>query len=172
MSRIGKIPVNIPENVEVIIKNNLIIVKGPLGSLDLSYPEEILLTVKDNKIYVYSDDSKLWGTYRSLIEQLVIGVSEGYTYNLELIGVGYKAFVENTNLILKVGYSHSIIPSIPKDISITCRKPTYISIFGINKYLVTQQAAKIRDYNKPEPYKGKGIIYENELIYRKEGKKK
>lgn len=172
MSRIGRLPVNVPENVEMNLCKNLIMFKGPLGESNLNIPEGLLITHKENKIYIQSNDKKIWGTFRTLIEQHIIGVTEGYVYNLELVGVGYKGSVEGDSLVLKLGYSHDIVHKIKKNLNITCRKPTFISIFGIDKQYVSQEASRIRDYRKPEPYKGKGIIYENEIVIRKEGKKK
>lgn len=186
MSRIGKVPVYIPEGVEVLLdsQNNFvekkkfdsINIKGPLGKLTMCFnPKEIAITLTEDQISLNPLDiihRAKWGTYRTLVEQMIIGVSQGYMVNLELIGVGYKASVEDNKLTLKLGFSHDIIHKIPEGISIVCRKPTFLSILGINKQKVHEEASKIRSYKKPEPYKGKGILYENETILRKEGKKK
>lgn len=177
MSRIGKVPVSIPDGITVTQSLNNLLVKGPLGTLDLYYTKDVSIRIIDGKILLdpLKDTKKshaLWGTYRSLIEQMILGVSQGYVTNLELVGVGYKASVTDDRLTLKVGLSHDIIHSIPEGISISCLKPTLISIRGISKQKVNLEASRIRSYKCPEPYKGKGILYENEKIKLKEGKKK
>lgn len=175
MSRIGKMPISVPDTVQITVLNHTVMIKGPLGTLSLKYDANIEITIDNDTLLVkpLNDQSnKLWGTYRTLLDQMIIGVTQGYVYNLELIGVGYKASVESQNLVLKLGFSHDVVHPIRDGVNIICRKPTFISIIGIDKQLVSQEAAKIRSYKKPEPYKGKGIIYENEVIVRKEGKKK
>nr|YP_007890493.1 ribosomal protein L6 [Andalucia godoyi]AGH23987.1 ribosomal protein L6 [Andalucia godoyi] len=179
MSRIGKMPVSIPEGIEVIQRSEVLEIKGPLGELCLSFEAAKCLEVQiqDSMITLSPREQtkqarSLWGTYRSLLEQKMIGVSQGYVTNLELVGVGYKASREGNLLVLKVGYSHEIRHVIPEGITISCVKPTYLSIRGIDKQKVNLEAARLRAYKKPEPYKGKGILYENEKIKLKEGKKK
>lgn len=177
MSRIGKVPIIVPEGIEIKYGEQKFSVKGPLGHLSMEFQSDINILLSEGKIELtpnnHSKKSKsLWGTYRSLIEQMILGVSQGYVTNLELVGVGYKASVSGKELILKVGFSHDIVHVIPDDIEISCIKPTLISIRGINKQLVNLEASRIRGYKYPEPYKGKGILYENEKIKLKEGKKK
>lgn len=175
MSRIGKVPISIPEGINIKLSDTEINVSGPLGSLNMPIDQKISINILEDQILVSPKEEQykaLWGTYRTLIEQLIIGSSQGYVVNLELVGVGYKATVEENKLILKLGYSHDITHIIPEGIQVICRRPTFISIIGINKQKVHQEAARIRAYKKPEPYKGKGILYENEVIIKKEGKKK
>lgn len=175
MSRIGKLPISVPDTVQVTKQDSIIHVKGPLGMLCMPYNPTVNVSIQDDQVILSPtspESRKLWGTYRTLIEQMVIGVTQGYVYNLELVGVGYKASLEGRKLVLKLGFSHDINHPIPDGVSITCQKPTFISITGIDKQLVSQEAAIIRSYKSPEPYKGKGIIYENEILIRKEGKKK
>ena len=177
MSRVGKNPVEVPNGVEVAINGAIVSAKGKLGQLAYETTPEVSVAMEDGKIVVKPvDDSKaaraMWGTTRSRIQNLVTGVSEGFTRNLEISGVGYRAAVQGKSLNLQLGYSHDINFEIPEGISITCEKPTSISIKGADKQRVGQVAAEIRAFRKPEPYKGKGIKYAEEQILRKEGKKK
>lgn len=178
MSRIGKYPVVIPEGVTVDIKDDVVTVKGKLGELSCSFDKaHVSAKVEDGKVVVKPLSESLtaralWGTTRANVNTLVKGVTEGYTKNLELVGVGYKARVEGTKLVLSLGFSHDVDFPAPQGIKISCDSPTQIKIFGVDKQLVGQVAAEIRKYRKPEPYKGKGVKYENEYIRRKEGKKK
>lgn len=177
MSRIGKVPIFVPEGVEIVQEQNSMTVKGPLGVLSLTYTSDVRILLTDGKIECFpNNESKrarsLWGTYRSLMEQMVLGVTQGYVTNLELVGVGYKASSTEKQLTLKVGLSHDVVHEIPLGIEISCLKPTLISIRGIDKQKVNLEASRIRSYKYPEPYKGKGILYENEKIKLKEGKKK
>ena len=178
MSRIGKYPVVIPQGVTVTVEGNKVTVKGKLGELSCTYDDGHVATkVEDNKVVVTPLSQTLaaralWGTTRANINTLVKGVSEGFTKNLELIGVGYKARVEGTKLVLSLGFSHDVNFPAPAGIKISCESPTQIKIFGVDKQLVGQVAAEIRKYRKPEPYKGKGVKYEGEYVRRKEGKKK
>lgn len=177
MSRIGKVPIEIPEGVKVMLEGKTINVDGKIGSLSLDWANDIDVKLEDNKIKVIAkNDSKkalsLWGLSRSLISNLVVGVSEGFKVILEINGVGYKAAVNGDILTLALGYSHDIKFLIPKGIEIKCPKPTIIEIFGSEKQRVGQIAALIRKLRLPEPYKGKGIKYSDEIIFRKEGKKK
>ncbi len=178
MSRVGKYPVNIPAGVTVAIEGNVVTVKGKLGELSCSFDDShIAAKVEDNKVVVTPHSQSLaaralWGTTRANINTLVKGVSEGFTKNLELVGVGYKAHMEGTKLVLSLGFSHDVNFPAPEGIKISCESPTQIKIFGVDKQLVGQVAAEIRKYRKPEPYKGKGVKYEGEYIRRKEGKKK
>ncbi len=177
MSRVGKNPVAIPSGVDVQIANQILTAKGKLGSLSIPVSSEVEASVEDGKVWVKpTSDSKrsrmMWGTTRALVNNMVTGVSKGFTVNLEINGVGYRAAVQGKILNLQLGYSHDVPFPIPDDVKITCEKPTSISITGADKQRVGQVAAVIRSYRKPEPYKGKGIKYETEKVLRKEGKKK
>ena len=179
MSRVGKYPVVIPAGVEVKIENNKVIAKGKNGELSFTFDDSHVSTkLEENKIVVtplsQSQQARaLWGTTRAQINSIVKGVSEGFTKQLELIGVGYKARLEGSNkLVLSLGFSHEVVFMAPEGIKITCVSPTQLTVFGANKQLVGQVADKIREYRKPEPYKGKGVRYTDEYVRRKEGKKK
>ena len=177
MSRVGSNPVEVPSGVEVAINDRLITAKGKLGQLSFEATDSVTMAMEDGQIVVRPvDESKtaraLWGTTRSRIQNLVSGVSEGFSKNLEITGVGYRAAVQGQALSLQLGYSHDIDYPIPEGITIKCEKPTSIAISGADKQRVGQVAAEIRAYRKPEPYKGKGIRYSDEIILRKEGKKK
>lgn len=177
MSRIGKIPVTVPSGVRVNIENSLLKVEGKIGMLQYAFPSEVTVDYADDKITVNpsnstSDSKAKWGLVRSLIFNMVKGVSEGWARNLEIVGVGYRASVVDGLLVLSLGYSHDIMYAIPSGVDIKCDKPTLISISGCDKQLVGQIAAEVRQFRKPEPYKGKGIKYSDEIIRRKDGKKK
>ncbi|MEI9983161.1 MAG: 50S ribosomal protein L6 [Aliidongia sp.] len=177
MSRIGKYPVPVPAGVEIQIVDHLLTAKGKLGSLSLSIAPEISASVEDGKVVVQpANDTKrarmLWGTTRALVNNMVTGVSKGFTVGLEINGVGYRAAVQGKTLNLQLGYSHDINFPIPSDVTITCEKPTAITVAGADKQRVGAVAAKIRSFRGPEPYKGKGVKYTTETIRRKEGKKK
>ena len=175
MSHVGKKPIEIPESITVSIDANLISVKGKLGELNLSFNDRMKVTLNDNKVVVdrptnQKSDCSLHGLTRSLINNMVIGVSEGYRKELILVGVGYTASAQSGHLLLNVGYSHAIYFEQPDGIKFETPSPTNIIITGIDKQLVGQVAAKIRSVRKPEPYKGKGIKYSDEHIRRKAGK--
>ena len=177
MSRIGKNPVEIPDGVDVRIDGQTVRAKGRLGELSATLVEEVVPTLEDKLLWVRPrDESKrartMWGTSRSIVANLVTGVSEGFTVNLEIVGVGYRAQVQGSDLVLQLGYSHEVRYPIDGDLTIKCERPTAISISGADKQKVGQAAAEIRAYRPPEPYKGKGIRYQGEYILRKEGKKK
>ena len=178
MSRIGKLPIHVPAGVTVTIKDSVVTVKGPKGEMTQAVNPDINVTLEDGVMHLTrpTDDKNhraLHGLYRSLINNMVIGVSEGYKKELELVGVGYKARVEgNHKLVLSLGFSHDVIFEAPKTINLACATPTQISVSGADKQLVGQIAAEIRKYRKPEPYKGKGVKYTGEYVRRKEGKKK
>jgi len=177
MSRIGKNPVEIPSGVEVKLDGADISVKGSKGQLNLTLVDEVTATVDDGKIVVMPrDDSKrarsMWGMQRTMVANLVNGVSNGFTRDLQISGVGYRASVQGRNLNLQLGYSHDIQYPIPEGIDIQCGSPTTITVSGADKQRVGQVAAEIRAFRKPEPYKGKGVKYADETILRKEGKKK
>src|SRR5579883_3231548 len=173
MSRIGKYPVTIPQGVTVELAGQTLTCKGKLGTLKLPLSPEVAATVQDGKVVVKpkSDTKRArmhWGTMRALINNMVNGVAKGFTKNLEIEGVGYRAAVQGKNLVLQLGYSHDVTFPIPSDIKITCEKPTSISITGADRRQVGQIAAVIRSFRKPEPYLGKGIRYATETIRRKE----
>ncbi|KPF88706.1 50S ribosomal protein L6 [Novosphingobium sp. AAP93] len=177
MSRIGKKPVTIPSGVTADIANGVITVKGPKGTLTLTMRDEISYTVDGNAIIVKpANDTKsaraFWGMQRTLVDNLVVGVTEGYTKTLNITGVGYRANSQGKTLKLQLGYSHDVDYAIPDGIEIKTPDNTTVLISGIDKQKVGQVAAEIRRWRKPEPYKGKGIKYAGEFIFRKEGKKK
>ena len=177
MSRVGKQPVNLPQGVDINILNNTILVKGKKGELKSSFPKSVKVIKEENKIVVSpinnSKSSKgAWGLVRTIISNMVAGVEEGFTKNLVVNGVGYRAAVADGILTLQLGFSHDIKLAIPEDLEVKCTKPTEISISGIDKQKVGQFASEVRSLRKPEPYKGKGVRYSDEVIRRKEGKKK
>ncbi|MBR9971516.1 50S ribosomal protein L6 [Magnetospirillum sulfuroxidans] len=177
MSRVGKYPVPVPSGVTVQIAGAEFIAKGKLGESRMPLSDEVETTIEGSEIWVKpKSETKrarmMWGTTRALINNMVKGVSDGFTVNLEINGVGYRAAVDGKNLKLALGYSHDIDYPIPDDVTMKCEKPTAISITGRDKQIVGQLAAEIRSFRGPEPYKGKGIKYSTETILRKEGKKK
>lgn len=177
MSRIGKLPVAVPEGVKVQLEGKNISVKGPKGELSLVLMDEVVATLDNDLISVLPrDDAQrsrvVWGMQRTLVNNLIKGVSEGFKIELEINGVGYRAAVQGKVLNLQLGYSHDINFKIPDGIEVKCPRPTIVEVSGIDRQRVGQAAAQIRDYRKPEPYKGKGIKYSDEHIFRKEGKKK
>lgn len=177
MSRVGKYPVVVPGGVTVDLAGQQLSVKGKLGSSQLRIVDEIETSIEGDKVWVKPrTETKrarmMWGTTRALINNMVKGVSEGFTINLEINGVGYRAAVQGNNLQLQLGYSHDITYPIPSDVTIKCEKPTAIAITGKDRQRVGQIASEIRSFRGPEPYKGKGVKYATETILRKEGKKK
>lgn len=177
MSRIGKNPVSVPAGVEVKVDGKDIAVKGSKGQLSITAVDEVTVELNDNQVVVTpAGETKrhrsMWGMQRTLIANMITGVTEGFKKDLEINGVGYRAQVQGNVLKLALGFSHDIDYAIPEGIDIKCAKPTEISISGIDKQLVGQVAAEIRAYRGPEPYKGKGVKYAGEYIFRKEGKKK
>ena len=177
MSRVGKNPVEVPSGVEVAVKGSIVSAKGKMGTLEYVATKDVQLTLEDGKIVVKPlNNSKrarsMWGTARSRVQSIVTGVAEGFKKDLAINGVGYRAAVQGSDLVLQLGYSHDVIYPIPTGIEIKCEKPTAITISGADKQQVGQVAAEIRGFRKPEPYKGKGIKYDGEIIRRKEGKKK
>jgi large subunit ribosomal protein L6 len=177
MSRIGKKPVPVPSGVTATINGQTVAVKGPKGELSFVVNDLVLVEMTDDGIKVNPRvDSKparaMWGMSRTMVENLVTGVSKGFEKRLEITGVGYRAQVQGKNLQLALGFSHDVVHPMPEGIDVACPKPTEVVITGIDKQRVGQVAAEIRDYRPPEPYKGKGIRYAGEYIVRKEGKKK
>jgi large subunit ribosomal protein L6 len=177
MSRIGKKPVQVPAGITASIDGQKVTAKGPKGELVFVANDEIGLKLEDNAIVVTPlSDSKdaraKWGMSRTMIENILKGVKDGYERKLEINGVGYRAAMQGKNLQLALGFSHDVIYEPPQGITIAVPKPTEIVVTGINKQQVGQVAAEIREYRGPEPYKGKGVKYADERIVRKEGKKK
>ncbi|MEJ7934293.1 50S ribosomal protein L6 [Sphingobium sp. AN558] len=177
MSRIGKKPVAIPNGVTATIEGGQLSVKGPKGTLALAMRDEISYTLENDGISVQPANKTkqaraFWGMQRTLVQNLITGVTEGFTKKLLITGVGYRANSQGKNLKLQLGYSHDVDFAIPDGIEIKTPDNTTVEIIGIDKQKVGQVAAEIRRWRKPEPYKGKGIKYEGEFIFRKEGKKK
>ena len=177
MSRIGKKPVTIPSGVTANIEGAILSVKGPKGTLTMPLRDEISYTMEDGGISVQpANDTKqaraFWGMQRTLVQNLVTGVTDGFTKKLLITGVGYRAAAQGRNLNLKLGYSHDVNIDVPEGIEVKTPDNTTIEISGSDKQKVGQLAAEIRQWRKPEPYKGKGIKYDGEFIFRKEGKKK
>lgn len=177
MSRVGKYPVAVPDGVTIEIANDAIKAKGKLGELTAPISSEVDVVHEDNVVKVTpkretKKSRAMWGTTRALVNNIVTGVSTGYTVDLEINGVGYRAAVEGKDLVLALGFSHPVRFPIPDGITMKCERPTAISISGANKQVVGQLAAEIRAFRPPEPFKGKGVKYANEIILRKEGKKK
>ncbi len=177
MSRIGKHPVPIPDGVTVEISGRQVTAKGKLGELHVTLMEEVEVKRDGDQIVVRPrDDSdraqQMWGTARSVVNNLVTGVAEGFTRDLEINGVGYRAQVQGKDLVLQLGFSHEVRYPVPEGITVQCPDQTHIAVSGADKQRVGQTAAEIRAFRPPEPYKGKGIKYADEYIMRKEGKKK
>ncbi len=178
MSRVGKNPVAIPDGAEVRYEGAVLSARGRLGELSFPVSEDLVeIELADGRLTVRPrDESKraraMWGTTRALAQNIVTGVSQGFTRKLEIIGVGYRAEVKDRTLVLSLGYSHPVEYPIPEGIEIACERPTMIAVSGADRQRVGQVAAEIRAWRKPEPYKGKGVRYEGEYVFRKEGKKK
>jgi len=177
MSRIGKKPVQVPAGITATVDGQKVTAKGPKGELFFVANDEIGLKLENNAIVVTPlNESKgaraKWGMSRTMIENILKGVKDGYERKLEINGVGYRASMQGKNLQLALGFSHDVVYEPPQGISIAVPKPTEIVVTGINKQQVGQVAAEIREYRGPEPYKGKGVKYAEERIIRKEGKKK
>ena len=177
MSRVGKYPVPIPQGVQVTLQGRTLVAKGRLGELKLPLTDDVDVEIQDGRVAVKPrrDDRRsrtMWGTTRSLVNGMVTGVSAGFTKNMEITGTGYRAAVQGKDLVLNLGFSHEVRYPIPEGIKITCERPTAVRVEGADKQRVGQVAAEIRAFRPPEPYKGKGIRYDNEQILRKEGKKK
>jgi large subunit ribosomal protein L6 len=177
MSRVGKKPVSVPSGVTANVSGKTISVKGPKGTLSLIVDDRVLVAMDKGEIKVDpKDESKearaLWGTTRANLNNIVTGVTKGFERKLEITGVGYRAAVQGKNLQLALGYSHDVLYPIPEGIAVVTPKPTEILVSGIDRKKVGQVAAEIRAYRPPEPYKGKGVRYADEFIFRKEGKKK
>ncbi|HCP01545.1 MAG: 50S ribosomal protein L6 [Alphaproteobacteria bacterium] len=177
MSRVGSSPVAVPDGTDVQITGQMVSAKGKLGQLSVELSPDVEVTEGDGVITVKPRSTSkrarmAWGTSRALVNNMVTGVTDGFTKTLEITGVGYRAAVQGDNLNLQLGFSHDVNFPIPEGVTIKCEDQTTIVITGADKQMVGQVAAEIRSYRKPEPYKGKGIKYAGEQIIRKEGKKK
>src|SRR5215469_9006761 len=177
MSRVGKHPVAVPDGVQVDLSGQSLSAKGSLGTLHLVVSNEVTASIADGAVTIApKNDTKharaMWGTTRALVNNMVTGVSKGFSVTLEINGVGYRAAAQGNTLNLQLGYSHEIAYPVPRDIKIACERPTLITVTGADRQRVGQVAAEIRAFRPPEPYKGKGIRYSNEIVRRKEGKKK
>jgi large subunit ribosomal protein L6 len=175
MSRIGRLPITVPKGVEVVVTGSHIAVKGPRGSLERQLPPAMAVNLDDSVITVTrptdtSQHRALHGLTRTLVANMVTGVSDGFTRRLELVGVGYRAQKQGADLVLSLGYSHPIRYTPPEGVSIEVPAPTQIVVSGANKEIVGGVASKIRSFRKPEPYKGKGVLYAGEKLRRKAGK--
>ena len=177
MSRIAKNSIKIPSETSCQYENNIFIAKGKLGEMKMTINSLFDVDLKETEIFILPKDDKdkvnpIWGTTRALVANIVKGVSEGFAITLELNGTGYRASISGSKLKLQLGYSHDIDFDVPKNIKVECPKQNIIKLSGSDKELLGAVAANIRSFRKPEPFKGKGIKYENEFIFRKEGKKK
>ena len=177
MSRIGKRPVELPSGVEATVSGQTLSVKGPKGTRSFTATDDVDLRVADGSVSVVPRGTskrarQQWGMSRTMVENLVTGVTDGFKKDLEISGVGYRAQMQGNTLKLSLGYSHDVNFEVPDGVTVTAAKPTEISVEGIDQQLVGQVAANIREWRAPEPYKGKGIRYKGEYIFRKEGKKK
>lgn len=175
MSRIGKLPIRVPKNVEVKFEQGKAWVKGPKGELNISISRELEIRKEEDKIVLNRPSDSIYhrslhGLTRTLINNMILGVTTGYKKNLEIIGVGFKAEKKGSGILLALGFSHNIFLVPPKGITLNVPVPTKIEVTGIDKVVVGEVAAKIRAYRPPEPYKGKGVRYEGELVRRKAGK--
>ncbi len=177
MSRIGKKPVELPSGVEASVSGQTVSVKGPKGARQFTATDDVTITIDGNVITVAPRGSskrarQQWGMSRTMVQNIVTGVSEGFKRELEINGVGYRAAMQGNVLKLSLGYSHDVDFAVPQGVTVTTPKQTEIVVEGIDQQLVGQVAANIREWRAPEPYKGKGIKYKDEYIFRKEGKKK
>ena len=177
MSRIGRKAVPLPSGVTASVDGQTVKVKGPKGTMQVVLPGDVTATMESGSVKVDPRNEtkrarSMWGTSRTLVNNLVTGVTKGFEKKLEITGVGYRAALQGKNLQIALGYSHDVIYPIPEGIAIVTTKPTEIVISGIDKQKVGQVAAEIRAFRPPEPYKGKGVKYAGEYIFRKEGKKK
>ena len=177
MSRIGKKPVGIPEGVTATVEGQTVTAKGPKGELQFVVNKEVLVKMEDGAVQVDPRDQSKearskWGMSRTMVANIMTGVKDGFEKKLEINGVGYRAAMQGTDVQLSLGFSHEVIYRVPEGVTVACPKPTEIVVSGIDKQKVGQVAAEIRSYRPPEPYKGKGVKYADETIFRKEGKKK
>lgn len=177
MSRIGKKPVAIPEGVTATVEGQVVTAKGPKGELNYVVNDDVLVKMEEGAVKVdprsqTKDSRSKWGLSRTMITNIMTGVKDGFEKRLEINGVGYRAAMQGSNIQLSLGFSHEVVYKVPEGVSVAVPKPTEIVVTGIDKQKVGQVAAEIRKYRPPEPYKGKGVKYADETIFRKEGKKK
>ncbi len=177
MSRIGKKPVTIPEGVTASVDGQTVSAKGPKGELEFVVNDDVLVAMEDGAIKVdprtqSKGARSKWGLSRTMITNIMTGVKDGFEKKLEINGVGYRAAMQGKDVQLSLGFSHEVVYRVPEGVTVACTKPTEIVVTGIDKQKVGQVAAEIRSYRPPEPYKGKGVKYVDETIFRKEGKKK
>ena len=177
MSRVGKYPVELPAGVQVAVVDRVLKATGKLGTMSLPLTDHVDAAVEGSKVTITprgnaSQARMMWGTTRSILASMVQGVSVGFTKTLEITGTGFRASVQGKNLVINLGFSHDVVYPVPEGITVTTPRPTAITLSGVDKRQVGQCAAEIRSFRPPEPYKGKGVKYENEQIRRKEGKKK
>ena len=177
MSRIGKKPVELPSGVEASVSGQTVSVKGPKGAREFTATDDVSIAVDGNVVSIEPRGKskrarQQWGMSRTMVQNLVTGVTDGFKKELEINGVGYRAQIQGSTLKLSLGLSHEVNFEVPQGVTVTCPKQTEIIIEGTDQQLVGQVAANIREWRKPEPYKGKGIKYKDEYIFRKEGKKK
>lgn len=177
MSRIGKKPVELPKGVSASVSGQTVEMKGPKGTRSFTATDDVTITLEDNVVTVKPRGTskrarQQWGMTRSMLENLSVGVSEGFKKELEIQGVGYRAAMQGNVLKLQLGYSHEVNFEVPAGVTVTAPKQTEIVVEGIDQQVVGQVAANIREWRRPEPYKGKGIRYKGEYVFRKEGKKK
>lgn len=177
MSRIGKHPIIIPSGVNIAFNNGILSGKGKNGEFEFKVHDSVKIELLDGKIvFKPCDDSKIarsmWGTCRAIVSKAIDGLSKDFVRKVNLVGVGYKASVQGSKLVMQLGYSHDVIIDIPSDLKITCESPTVIAVSGANLQRVGEIIKVIQRYRAPEPYKGKGVIIEGQYVYRKEGKKK
>ncbi len=177
MSRIGKMPVMVPNGVNVDLSGQDVSVKGPKGVLSLTLVDDVEAVREDDKVWIkMRSESRrarmMWGMQRTLVNNMITGVSQGFLRELEIHGTGYRASVKGKDLVLLLGYSHDVVYPIPEGIDIKCETPTTIAVSGVDLQRVGQVASEIRAFRKPEPFKAKGVRYKGEYIFRKEGKKK
>jgi len=175
MSRVAKAPVQLPAGVEASFANDTITIKGSKGTLTQVIHSTVVISTEDNQVTFKPVNDNAWpmaGTMRALVNNMVVGVTDGFVKKLQLVGVGYRAKIQGNNLDLSLGFSHPVVYAVPEGLKVETPSNTEIVISGINKQLVGQAAAKIRAYRPPEPYKGKGVRYADERVIRKEAKKK
>ena len=177
MSRTGNTPIEIPDGIEVILKDTNVIVKDKSGEKQFEFSKDLNVSIENKQILIKPKEinkktKMIWGTTRSLLNSIILGCTNDFKKTLKLVGTGYKAILQGKILKISAGYSHDIDYQIPEGINVKCQDPNTVEISGPSKAQVGQVAANIRSYRKPEPYKGKGIKYENEYIFRKQGKKK
>ncbi|MEO1961820.1 MAG: 50S ribosomal protein L6 [Paracoccus sp. (in: a-proteobacteria)] len=177
MSRIGKKPVELPSGVSASVSGQTVEVKGPKGTRSFTATDDVAISVEDNVVSIQPRGNskrarQQWGMSRTMVSNLVTGVAEGFKKELEINGVGYRAQMQGNTLKLNLGLSHDVNFEVPEGVTVTAPKPTQVIVEGIDQQLVGQVAANIREWRQPEPYKGKGIRYKGEYVFRKEGKKK